>query len=64
MIEPSGSASTISSSGWTFWKNRVRPVRGTGGADADDDGVEIVAGLRPELRAGAALVGQQGWPGC
>ncbi|SVJ50788.1 Uncharacterised protein [Klebsiella pneumoniae] len=27
MIEPSGSASTISSSGWTFWKNRVRPVR-------------------------------------
>lgn len=33
--------------------------QGTGGADADDDGVEIVAGLRPELRAGAALVGQR-----
>ncbi|MNY06229.1 hypothetical protein D3C86_1389790 [compost metagenome] len=36
-----------------------QPGEGTGRTDADDDGVHIMLGLRPDLRRGAAFVGQR-----
>jgi hypothetical protein len=58
MIEPTGSARTISSSGWHLLEEARQAGEGAGGAHADHHGVQVMAGLRPDLRAGAGLVGQ------
>jgi hypothetical protein len=58
ITEPTGSASTISRSGCTRLKKR-QPGQRAGRPDADHNGVQIMLGLRPDLRGGTALVGQR-----
>ena len=58
-MDPAGSASTISTSGCTRAKNRLKSRERAAAADAADHGVHVVAGLVPDFGAGAGFVGER-----
>jgi hypothetical protein len=58
-IEPAGSARTNSSSGRARLKKPRQPGERSRRADADDDRVDVVAHLLPDLGSGRQLVGER-----